>query len=159
MRHAKSSWDDASLADFERPLNARGEGAAAFMGKFMRKNSLEPAIIISSPAKRAKQTAKFAKEAGKFSCDLKFDERIYEASPRALLEVVGRIDDAHSSAMLVGHNPGIEGFIRLLTDKIEPMPTAALAIVEIDIDTWAKIADGGGRLNDVFRPKKLLGPD
>ena len=66
MRHAKSSWDDSSLSDFERPLNRRGEKAAPSMGKFMRVNGFEPAVIKSSPAVRAKQTAKLTKKAAGF---------------------------------------------------------------------------------------------
>lgn len=155
LRHAKSSWDDAKLADLERQLNERGERTAPFMGKFMRERGFEPSIIISSPAARAKETTQLVKEAANFSSDLKFDERIYEASPRTLLQVVSEIDDACQTAMLVGHNPGIEGFIRLLTGDLEPMPTAALAVIELNIDSWCGTVDGCGKLEDVFRPKDL----
>ena len=153
LRHAKSSWDDADLADFERPLNDRGKRTAPFMGKMMHEKGLEPSIILSSPAARAKQTALSVKDAGGFSCELRFDDRIYEASPHSLLQVVSEIDDAHASAMLVGHNPGIEGFIRYLTGNLEPMPTAALAVIDLNIDKWNEIADGSGELQNVFRPK------
>lgn len=155
LRHAKSSWNDASLSDFERPLNDRGKTTAPFMGKFMRENGIEPSIILSSPAIRAKQTAQFVKDAGQFSCKLEFDERIYEASPQTLLEVVFEIDKAHETAMLVGHNPGMESFIRLLTGDIESMPTAALAVIELAIDAWDKITDSPGELRNIFRPKEL----
>jgi len=153
MRHAKSSWDDAGLSDFERPLNERGIRAAPFMGKFMRERGFDPAIILSSPAVRAMQTAQLVREAAKFSSDIHFDERIYEASPRTLLEVVSEIDDLCETAMLVGHNPGIEGFIRLLTGALEPMPTAALAVIDLDINYWNEIVDGCGQLRNVFRPR------
>lgn len=155
MRHAKSSWDDANLADFERPLNDRGLRTASFMGKFMREKGHEPSIIVSSPAERARQTTELVKDAAGFLCEIRFDERIYDASPRTLLEVASEIDDDHSSALLVGHNPGMEGFIRLLTSDLEPMPTAALAVIDLDIDTWDNIHDGCGQLRTVFRPKEL----
>lgn len=155
LRHAKSSWDDASLSDFVRPLNYRGERTAPFMGKFMRKKVLEPSLIVSSPAIRAKQTAMLVKDAADLKCELQFDERIYEASPRTLLQVTSEIDDVNESLMLVGHNPGMEGFVRLLTGDLEPMPTAALAVLDMDIDSWVEISDGCGQLRKVFRPKEL----
>lgn len=155
LRHAKSSWDNASLSDFDRPLNDRGERTAPFMGKFMQKTGLEPALILSSPARRAKQTAKLVKKAGGFSCELRFNDKIYEASSRTLLQVVSEVDSADGSLMLVGHNPGMEGFIRLLTGELEPMPTAALAVIELNINTWDKINDGCGKLKNVLRPKEL----
>src|SRR5262245_28678735 len=130
MRHAKSSWDDANLSDFDRPLNDRGLRTAPFMGELMRTKALEPAVILSSPAERAKQTAQMAMDAARLSCELRFDDRIYEASPHSLAQVASEIDDADSSAMLIGHNPGMEGFIRFLTGKLEPMPTAAIAVIK-----------------------------
>ena len=153
MRHAKSSWNDENLSDFERPLNDRGLRTAPFMGKLMREKGFEPSIIVSSPAVRAKQTAELVKGSAGFSCELKFDERIYEASPRTLLQVASEVDYAHESAMLVGHNPGMEGFIRLLTDNLEPLPTATLAVIDLDINKWNEVVDGCGKLRNIVRPK------
>ena len=153
LRHAKSSWNDARLSDFERPLNECGERAAPFMGKLMLEKALEPSIMLSSPAERARQTALLVKDAGGFSCEIRFDERIYEASPHTLAAVVSETDD-YPSAMLVGHNPGIEGFIRYLTGSLEPMPTAALAVIGLNIDKWDEIDDGSGQLLNVFKPKE-----
>ena len=112
-----------------------------------------PAIVLSSPAVRAKNTALLLKDAGGFDAELRFDDRIYEASPQGLCQVVAELDDEYASAMLVGHNPGIEGFIRFLTARNESMPTAALAVIELDIDNWSEINDGRGELNRIFRPK------
>lgn len=153
LRHAKSSWSDPDLADFERPLNDRGKDAAPFMGKLMRENGFQPEVILTSPAVRARHTAALVKEAGGLSGILQFDARIYEASPQGLRQVVTELDDSHASAMLVGHNPGIEGFIRFLTGSLEPMPTAALAVIELGIDKWNVISEGCGKLQKVFRPK------
>lgn len=155
LRHAKSSWDDPSQTDFERPLNQRGLKAAPLMGEFMAKNGFEPSVIVSSPAMRAKTTAQLVKDAGSFSADIIFKKSIYEASPNALRQIVAEISNEHSSAMLVGHNPGIEGFIHYLTGQLEPMPTAALAVIELEIENWAEINDGCGNLLSVYRPKEL----
>ncbi|MBK8303684.1 MAG: histidine phosphatase family protein [Pyrinomonadaceae bacterium] len=155
LRHAKSSWDDPAQTDFERPLNKRGLKAAPFMGELMAKKRFEPSVIVSSPAMRAKTTARLVKDAGSFSADIIFEKSIYEASPNALRQVISEISDNHSSALLVGHNPGIEGFIRYLTGDLEPMPTAALAVIELEIEKWDEINDGNGELKAVYRPKEL----
>lgn len=155
LRHAKSSWDDPAQTDFERPLNGRGMNAAPFMGELMAKKGFEPSVIISSPAMRAKTTSMLVKEAGQFSAEIIFDKSIYEASPNALRQVVPEIGDDHASALLVGHNPGIESFIRYLTGDLEPMPTAALAVIGLEIAKWDEVNDGCGKLLAVYRPKEL----
>ncbi|HRI02331.1 MAG TPA: histidine phosphatase family protein [Pyrinomonadaceae bacterium] len=155
LRHAKSSWDDPAQTDFERPLNGRGLKAAPFMGELMAKKGFEPSVIVSSTAIRAKTTAELVKNAGSFSAEIIFEKSIYEASPNALRQVVYETDNAHASALLVGHNPGIEGFIHYLTGQLEPMPTAALAVIEMNIKKWREINDGCGKLLDVYRPKEL----
>jgi phosphohistidine phosphatase len=156
LRHAKSSWDDAGLTDFDRPLNPRGRRTAPFMGVLMKERGLMPDVIISSPAKRAVETAKLAAEAAGFDGEATFDERIYKASPQLLADVTRGLDDKYSSAMLVGHNPGIESFVRFLTGSLEPMPTAALAVVELNITGWSDLGRDAGRLTTVIRPKEEM---
>ncbi len=153
LRHAKSSWEDASLADFDRPLNERGQVAAPFMGELITRRGLIPDVIVSSPAKRAAETASLVKENGGLNAPLRFDERIYEASPQSLLYVVSEFRDEIASAMLVGHNPGIEGFITLLTGESERMPTAAVAVIDLEIDEWRNAAVGVGILGEIIRPR------
>lgn len=155
LRHAKSSWDDPSQTDFERPLNPRGLRAAPFMGELMAKKGFDPSVIVSSPAMRAKTTAELVKDAGQFSAEIIFEKTIYEAGPNTLRQVISEISEDHTSALLVGHNPGIEGFIRYLTGQIEPMPTAALAVIELKIEKWGEVDDGCGKLLSVYRPKEL----
>lgn len=153
LRHAKSNWDDSSVSDFDRTLNSRGEKAAPFVGSLMKDRGMIPEAIISSPAKRAKQTAKLVAKAAEFPSKLVFDERIYEASTARLLAVMSEIADDIDSALLVGHNPGMESLIWYLTGKMEPMPTAALAVIELNIDRWSNVAEGSGSLESVIRPK------
>ena len=153
LRHAKSSWDNASLADFDRPLNERGKNTAPFMGEVMTRREYTPSIVISSPANRAASTAKLVKESAGFNSDIRYDDRVYEASPNSLRQVASEIDDVLESAMLVGHNPGLEGFIRYLTGEIEAMPTAALAVIELNIDSWSEINADTGKLAELIRPK------
>ncbi|MEQ1645660.1 MAG: histidine phosphatase family protein [Pyrinomonadaceae bacterium] len=156
LRHAKSSWDDASMSDFERPLNGRGLRAAPFIGELMRRRELVPETILSSPAMRARTTAELVQQAGAFDAEIAFVDDIYEASPGSLRQAVAEINDAFTTALLVGHNPGIEGFIRYLTGKLEPMPTAALAVVELEVDRWSEVDEGSGELNAVIRPREEM---
>jgi phosphohistidine phosphatase len=153
LRHAKSSWDDPDLADFDRPLNDRGRKAAPFMGDVMQRNGFIPGVILSSSAARARETAMLVKPDAAPDAEIEYEDRIYEASPQTLLQVAAAIDNGYESAMIVGHNPGIEGFIRFLTGKLEPMPTAALAVVDLDISKWEQIDAESGKLRKIFRPK------
>lgn len=153
MRHAKSSWDEASLADFDRPLNDRGLRTAPFMGELMASKQIRPDLVLSSPAKRAMQTAMLFKESAALNCPVEFSEKIYEATPLTLVGVVSELSDEYSSVLIVGHNPGMEGFIRYLTGRIEPMPTAALAMIELDTANWSDLTGETGRLIAVYRPK------
>jgi phosphohistidine phosphatase len=155
LRHAKSSWTDPDLADFDRPLNERGESDAPFMGRVMAQRGLVPDLILSSPAARAKRTAELAKEAALFECPLLFDDRIYEASPQTLRAVAAGVDDKVERLMIVGHNPGMEGFVKFLTGRAESMSTASIAVIELDIDRWSEIDAGSGSLTDVLRPKEI----
>jgi len=157
LRHAKSSWDDAGLSDFDRPLNKRGLETAPFMGRTMLEKDYIPDIVVASPAARAASTANLAAKAASFSKSLSFDERIYEASPHTLVEIITVIDDLRSSAMLVGHNPGMEGVVNFLTGRVEPMPTASLAVLELDIDRWQDIDAGSARKAEILRPKEQMG--
>lgn len=156
LRHAKSSWDDPDLSDFERPLNERGLRAAPFVGNLMRERGLRVDSILSSPARRAAQTAVTVKEAAGLDAEIRYEGRIYEASPNTLLYLLAESDDALDSVLLVGHNPGLEGLIKILTGGIQPMPTAALAEIELSIASWREIRAGSGKLNSIVRPKEEM---
>jgi len=154
MRHAKSSWDDSDLADFDRPLNDRGEAAAPFMGELIAGRGLAPEEIVSSPAKRALQTATLVKESGGIEAPIRLDERIYEAGAQTLKQVASEFRDELDIMMMIGHNPGFEGFVSFLTGRQESMPTAALAVIDLDIDKWSDVKNGEGDLIEVIRPKE-----
>lgn len=155
LRHAKSSWDDPGQSDFERPLNERGLKAAPLMGRFLRKKNLRPDLIVSSPAERASQTTSLVLEAMGLRTEPKFDERIYEASSRHLFEVISQFSEDANSALLIGHNPGLEELLGLLTSEARRMPTAALALITLEIDLWREVRSGVGRLEWLVKPKEL----
>jgi len=154
MRHAKSSWDNSDLADFDRPLSDRGEAAAPFMGELIAARGLAPEEIVSSPAKRALQTATLVKESGGIEAPIRLDERIYEAGAQTLKQVASEFRDELDIMMMIGHNPGFEGFVSFLTGRQESMPTAALAVIDLDIDKWSDVKNGEGDLIEVIRPKE-----
>ncbi|MFY9556029.1 MAG: histidine phosphatase family protein [Blastocatellia bacterium] len=155
LRHAKSSWDDPSLSDFDRPLASRGKRDAPRMGKALRKSGLIPDVIISSPAARARATSAAAVKAARIESEPQFEEAVYGASSAELMNVVRRLPDSASSALLVGHNPGFEDLLERLTGEHQRMPTAALAHVEIQVDHWEDVEDGKGKLVRLLTPKQL----
>ena len=111
IRHAKSSWKDITLDDFDRPLNQRGKKNAPFMGKLLKQREVKPDLIISSPAKRAKCTANIiAREIG-YTKDIVFEPKIYESNLVSLKNVIYSIDDKYNTVFLFGHNPCLNIFV------------------------------------------------
>ena len=155
LRHGKSSWDDPGLADAARPLGERGRRAAPKMGRWLRERGLMPDVIVSSPAVRARSTALLAAEAAAFVGSILFDGRIYEATPAGLVDVVRGLPEAAGSALIVGHNPGLEALVSAFAGHSERLPTAALAQVELQVARWADVVLAQGRVLGVWRPKAL----
>ncbi len=156
LRHAKSSWKDDRLADFERPLNKRGKTDAPRMGQLLLKMDLVPDQIITSAAKRALLTAKSVAASCEYSGDIKATRSLYMASPDDYIAELQGTADSRDRVMIVGHNPGIEDLVEVLVGMWERMPTAALAHVELPIDNWRSMeVDTPARLLNVWRPKEL----
>lgn len=144
LRHAKSSWSDASLADFERPLNKRGLKEAPVVGRLMRERGVTLDLVLCSPAARARETARLALEAAGLETEVRLDARIYEASMKDLLTIIAEIDDGIENLLLVGHNYSLENLLGHLTGDAHRMPTAALARFSIAADKWSEIDEGFG---------------
>lgn len=155
LRHAKSSWKDSTLQDFERPLNGRGRKAAELMGEYIKKQEIALDLVLSSPAVRARETVELALKAAKLKVELRYDQRIYEAGPVRLLEVISQIEDDKDSVLLVGHNPGLEELIQVVTGQQEKMTTANLAKIVFGTTKWRKTLEKKGRLDWLVRPKEI----
>src|SRR5689334_1838719 len=125
LRHGKASWDDPALEDFDRPLNERGVTDSKLSGKFARRQKVKADLVLSSPATRAKHTAELFIAAADLENSPVFDERIYEASARRLLQVLSELDDGNESVLLIGHNPGFEDLLEHLTGIAKKVPTAS----------------------------------
>jgi len=161
LRHAKSGWEDSSLSDFERPLNARGRSGARAMGREMRALGLGWDRIVASPAARVTETIDGLIESYGPLAPV-YDEDIYLASLDTLLEIVRATDDAHATLLLIGHNPGMERLALLLSrggplhDEIAlKYPTGALAEVSLPVEHWRDVAESGGTLVRFLRPRDL----
>lgn len=155
LRHAKSSWNDAGLQDFDRPLNGRGRKDAETIGRFIRKQRVVPDLLLSSPALRARETIETIMKTAKLQSELRFDQRIFEAGPLRLLEVVSQIEDDRSMVLLVGHNPGMEELLQLLTGGTEHMATGTLAKIDFKAASWGKVLEEKGSLDWIVKPKEL----
>ena len=155
LRHAKSSWKDDTLADFERPLNRRGQHAAETMGNYFKTKAIVPELILCSPAVRARETLDLVTKAAKWSTEVRYDQRIYEATGMRLAEVVSQIDNDRKVAMLVGHNPGMEELLFLLTAESVGIPTGTVAKIAVKASKWAYAADKRATLEWIVKPREL----
>jgi len=155
LRHAKSSWNDPTLEDFDRPLNGRGRVAAKSIGGFIRKQNEKVDLVLSSPAVRARETIEIVMKAVGVPLELRYDQRIYEAGPLRLLEVIVQIEKNKSRVLLVGHNPGMEELLQVLTGRTEHMATGALAKISLDARKWSESLAEKGSLEWLVKPKEL----
>jgi len=157
-RHAKSSWEHPELNDFERPLNRRGLRAAPRMGKYLAGLDVSPDIIVTSPARRARETADaLAHAIGMPVADSREDSRIYTASALMLLKVMRSWDEAWNSVLMIGHNPGIAEVAVMLTGRtVGHVPTCAVMELDMDVTSWRDVKPGCGILGFKAVPKEIM---
>lgn len=154
IRHAKSSWKDETLNDFERPLSKRGKSNAPMMGERLKEKGVMPDIIISSPAKRAKSTAEMiAKEIG-YEKKVLFDENIYESSVDELRKILTALDDKNSTVFLIGHNPELNMLVDYYVKFYENIPTCGVVEIAFECDKWTDIEPKNAKLISFDYPKK-----
>lgn len=155
IRHAKSSWDNPALSDFNRTLNERGKANAPLMGKMLVKENAVIDCLISSPAKRTTETSLILCNELNYHLDnIVFDERIYEASLKTLVNVVNEIPNQFNSVAIVGHNPAISHLFNYLTDEdLQHFPTCGIGKIELEINQWSEIVKGIGRKIFFIYPK------
>jgi phosphohistidine phosphatase len=156
FRHAKSSWKNPDLTDFERPLNKRGKLNAPHMGRILREKGVKPNLFISSPAKRALKTAKLvANELDYPEKKIKKDDRIYDNYLNSILRVIKEIDDQVLKLIIFGHNPAFTELAEYLSgEEVDNVPTSGIVAIEFEIESWSEIAENKGRLLFFEYPKK-----
>lgn len=164
FRHAKSSWRDPDLDDFDRPLNKRGREAAPRMAAFMRKQELAPDLVLCSSAVRTRQTWDLLAPAFPDDTTVRFEKRLYLATSDILLARLRRLPKDVRHVLLIGHNPGLH-FLALelagrgAPDDLEALatkfPTCALAVIDVDMPRWDELSEGVGRLVLFQTPRRL----
>jgi phosphohistidine phosphatase len=156
LRHAKSSWKYQNLTDHERPLNKRGKKDAPRMGALLQKKNLLPDLILCSTAERARMTAKLLIEASGYEGEIRFLDELYTPDPLMYLEIISSVDNQFKNVMVIGHNPGLEELLEMLSGEWHRLTTAALAIVQLPIKKWVNLKPGvKGDLIELWRPKEL----
>ena len=164
LRHAKSSWDEPGLADFDRPLNARGRQAAPLVGRYMVENALQPARVLSSTARRARETLALILPILDAEMTIDLTRDLYDSIEADYVTAIQAVTGGESPLMVVGHNPAMEDTAHRLVGESEPgligemerkYPTGALAVIDFDVPAWSKIAPGTGVLKDFVQPRGL----
>jgi phosphohistidine phosphatase len=156
LRHAKSSWADSSITDWQRPLNERGLRDAPRAGDWVRDRSLVPDVIITSDAVRARSTADIVAKSAGYEQEILVEPSLYHAKPEDVLAVLNGVQDqAAVTVMIVGHNPGLEDLVHQLTGEHHGLPTAALVHISLSIDRWSELDSAtAASVVDTWQPRR-----
>jgi phosphohistidine phosphatase len=157
IRHTKSSWNDFSLPDFDRPIKKDRIDDAKNMAAKLKSLGIKPDLIICSPAKRTRQTAEYFCDKLKYdSSHIQFDKRIYESSAEEILQVTNEIEAKNKTVLLIGHNPSLTHFVNLfIENKIDDLPTTCVAWLEFESDNWEVYPQTPCTLKAFLTPKTI----
>lgn len=164
LRHAKSSWDDPGLDDFNRPLNERGWKAARRLGRELERRGLKFDLVLSSTSARTRETLDGVQQHFEFNAPIQFEQELYLAGEARLRSIVQALDEQVKTPLIVGHNPGLELLLTdLTTDDRRGLrqrvsgkfPTGSFAIVELPASHWAEIEPASGEIVELILPKDL----
>jgi phosphohistidine phosphatase len=161
LRHAKSSWADPSLPDYDRPLNARGREAASVVGRRLRRGGPLPDLVLCSSAMRTRQTLQLLELPE--GTEVIIEDRLYGAPAHDLVSRVRQVPVRYGTILMIGHNPGIEDLARTLDQNrlasVDKFPTAAVAVLRFAVEAWEEITAEAGQLDTFFTPRDLLPAD
>src|ERR1039458_850713 len=156
IRHAKSSWNDTTIPDKDRPLNDRGKHEAPRMGKRLAKRHLKVDLILSSPASRALTTAEIiAKKLDYKRKNIVVNDRLYPGAEDDLLNVIHKLGDKLECVMLVGHDPALTELAHRLSSEITHMPTCAVAEFTFNAKSWPEVGKATLATGALEHPKKF----
>jgi phosphohistidine phosphatase len=162
LRHVKSSWDDPSLPDFDRPLSKRGRRAGTAMGRHMADEGLLPSVVLCSTARRARDTWRQVSAEWNEPPKPQFDDRLYMADSGTMRDLLAELPDDANPAMVIGHNPGMAALALELAAATRSAtvarmrakyPTGGLAIFDLAIERWSAIAPHSGKLIEFVTPR------
>jgi phosphohistidine phosphatase len=155
LRHAQAAPETPSSSDKERPLTEDGRRAAARMGRLMKDEALLPDLLLSSSARRTRETVSEFCESSGYRGPVHYLDALYLAESRAIIEVIASHAGTAARVLLVGHNPGIEELVGTLTGESVSLPTAALVECSFELADWSALGSSPkGRLERLFRPKR-----
>ena len=154
VRHAKSSWKDMSLHDFDRPLNKRGKLNAPLMGKRLKKKNILPDIMLSSSSLRTKLTAQVIAKKIKYTKDIIFKDEMYESNAAFLHEMLTELDDENNSVFIFAHSSGLNMLAKDYVRFEENIPTCGIVEIEFDCEKWSEISAKNAKLISFDYPKK-----
>lgn len=157
VRHAKTKPAENGQKDFDRELMAEGVKDASLVGRHFFKKNLEADRIVSSPAKRAANTAELLAEQMRYDLSsIDYDETIYEASVRNLLNVVNNFSTEWQTALLIGHNPAISYIAEYLSgDGVDNIVSCGVVVIEFDDLPWNEISQGSGKVVEILLPDQI----
>jgi phosphohistidine phosphatase len=156
MRHAKSSWDGKEADDRDRPISKRGKKNAENIGELLKDEKLKPQLILASTALRARQTADVVMAELKYHGDICYLNKLYLGEVEPYVHQIQRLEDDVQTVMIIGHNPGLDSLMQMVTGKIESLPTSAVAHITVPIDSWKDFRlEMQGELVHLWRPKDL----
>jgi phosphohistidine phosphatase len=154
MRHAKSSWKDHDLSDFERPLKKRGKKDAQMMAKVLVDKELLPQKLLASSAKRARRTAEIIIEETKADFPVEYLDQLYMAEVSVFFDLLNAVPDELERVMIIGHNPSLESLVQMLSSQIESLPAGAAALISVPIKSWKELnSETKCDLIDLYKPK------
>lgn len=164
LRHAKSAWDNPSLADLDRPLSSRGRKAAPLVGAYLARRGMVPDLVLTSSAKRTLETLDLVSAGWQTKPTVRKLKSLYLAMPREMLRRVQAAGRGPDRVMLVGHNPGIADLANWLcshgkaehrANLARKFPTGAVAVIEFDVEDWSEVDAETGQLIDFATPKQI----
>ena len=156
LRHAKSSWDSPASSDFQRPLNSRGIRDAPRIGVWIAEQGIRPDWVLCSAATRAQETLAGLQTTLDLGTNITITDDLYLATPTTAVELLSRVDDSVECSLVIAHNPGMEGLLWGLCGTDNSMPTCALAVIELPIDSWlATDLNCHGTLQHLITPREL----
>ena len=154
MRHGQAAPEGAADSDHDRELTPRGHAEAQRAAQHLRECDKPPSLIFASSATRARQTAQLCADTLAGPPQLTILEGLYLAEPPSYLAALAARGKAHDGVLVVGHNPGLEALIHVLTDRSEHLATASLVEIALPIAAWSELSDVGfglGRVVSAFR--------
>jgi len=152
LRHAKSQNLTPGSTDLERPLKESGMKQAQAVGLWLKEQGLMPDLVLCSTATRARATTEIVLRAAELSAVVHYEQAIYEGGPGEILQLIANIANNGNTVLLVGHNPGMEELVRLLTDRSETISTCTLAKITFATGELTQLAPGTGVLEQLVRP-------